>query len=138
MKTFPHSQSGFSAILAVVLVVLLGLIGSYMSTQITAGSISTTLSFNGMQAWFAARSGIEWGIYQVLNQAPPGTGCSPFPGNFTIDNYAVTVTCSGSIEITEGPDRYYIYDLTSTVVSGSAGELTYIYRQITATATDAP
>lgn len=56
MKTLKKAQKGFSIIVAVVLIVLFALIGGYMATLTSVGSLNTTVSAGGMQAWFAARS----------------------------------------------------------------------------------
>lgn len=136
-----YIQKGFSAILAIVLLVLMALLGAYMSTQLSVGSLSTSLSFRGMQAWFAARSGIEWGIYQLLNQATPPSSCvanMEGVGGMTIDGYNVSVDCIPSSQITEGSDKYYVYSLTATATGGISGNMTYVYRQISVNVTDAP
>lgn len=124
-------QSGFSAAIVLVLVTLLGLVGVYMSTQGTVGQLSTVLSFNGMQAWFAARSGADWGALRALN------GSCAASTSFTIDAYSVTVTCS-STSVTEAPDTYNVYSITSSAVRGVNGDLTHISRTVRAFVTDAP
>ena len=136
MKTIHHLQKGFSAILAVILLVLFALIGAYMSTQLSVGSMSTSLTFNGMQAWFAARSGIEWGLYELLKK---GTSCTPnMGGGLNIDGYTVTVDCSASPQITEGSDKYYVYSFSSSAVRGSSGSITHVSRKLSVYITDAP
>lgn len=117
--------------IALVLVTLLGLVGVYMSTQGTVGQLSTTLSLNGMQAWFAARSGADWGALRALN------GSCAASTSFTIDGYSVTVTCA-STAVTEPPDTYNIYSIVASAARGSNGELTHISRTVRAFATNAP
>lgn len=124
-------QAGFSAILALVLVTLLGLIGAYMATQGNVGHVSTALSFNGMQAWFAARSGADWGALRALN------GSCAASTNFTIDGYAVTVTCN-SASVTEPPDTYNVYSIVAMATRGANGDLTRIARTVRTFVTDAP
>ncbi|OGT83907.1 MAG: hypothetical protein A3H91_05050 [Gammaproteobacteria bacterium RIFCSPLOWO2_02_FULL_61_13] len=124
-------QAGFSAMIALVLITLLGLVGVYMSTQGTVGQLSTVLSFNGMQAWFAARSGADWGALQALNSS-----CAAST-NFNIDGYSVTVTCS-SIAVTEAPDTYNIYTINASAVRGANGDLTRISRSVRLFVTNAP
>ena len=124
-------QAGFSAMIALVLITLLGLVGVYMSTQGTVGQLSTVLSFNGMQAWFAARSGADWGALQALNSS-----CAAST-SFTIDGYSVTVTCS-STAVTEAPDTYNIYTINASAVRGANGDLTRISRSVRLFVTNAP
>lgn len=136
MNTTYHLQKGFSAILAVILLVLFALIGAYMSTQLTVGSMSTSLAFNGMQAWFSAKSGIEWGMYELLKK---GTSCTAdMGGGLNIDGYSVTIDCSASPQITEGPDKYYVYSLSSTATRGVSGNITRVSREVSVYITDAP
>lgn len=124
-------QRGVTAIVVLVLVSLLALLGVYMSTQITGAALGTTLSLNGIQAYFAARSGAEWGIHEALNGS-----CAASTG-LTIDGYPVTVTCS-SVSVTEGPDTYNVFTLSSTAERGADGDLDHIYRSISLYVTDAP
>ena len=131
MKLSRKRQSGFSAMIALVLVTLLGLVGVYMSTQGTVGQLSTVLSFNGMQAWFAARSGADWGALRALNGSCSATT------RFPIDAYSVTVTCT-SASVTEAPVTYNIYTVNSTAVRGANGDLTRISRSVRAFVTNAP
>jgi hypothetical protein len=131
MNIRARMQSGFAAVVVLVLVTLFGLIGVYMSTQGTVGQLSTALSLNGIQAWFAARSGADWGALQALN------GSCAASTSFTIDQYTVTVTCS-STSVTEAPDTYDIYTLSSTAVRGTNGDLTHVSRQVRAFVTNAP
>ncbi len=124
-------QGGFSAIIALVLVTLLGLVGVYMSTQHTTGQLSTALSLNGIQAWFAARSGADWGALRALNGSCVATT------SFAIDGYTVTVTCS-STAVTEPPDTYNVYSINASAVRGANGDLTRISRSVRAFITNAP
>ncbi len=126
-----YRQAGFSAMIALVLVTLLGLLGVYMLTQGTVGQLSTVLSFNGMQAWFAARSGVDWGALRALN------GSCAASTSFAIDGYTVTVTCS-STSVTEAPDTYNVYTINATAVRGANGDLTRISRSVRAFVTNAP
>ena len=130
MKTLYQKQHGFTAILVVVILVLFALIGTYMATQVTTASLSATNSFLGMQAWFAARSGAEWGIHQAVH----GASCSSSTV-LTIADFSVTVTCDATA-VSEGPDSYTVYNLTSTATRGSPGDAVYVYRTLNVSATD--
>ena len=123
-------QSGVSAILAVFILVLFALLGTYMLTQFTTTSVSATSSYLGMQGWLAARSGTEWGIFEALH----GSGCAASTV-LTVDDFTVTVKCTAT-PVTEGPDNYTVYDLTSTAVRGSPGETLYVSRRVTTSFTD--
>jgi hypothetical protein len=127
-----HKSRGFSTVLVVVLIVVFGLMGGYMSTQITTSIVMTSASFGGMQGWSSARSASEWATWQVLYS---GTGCGSFPASFTIDSFSINITCSSSA-VSEGPDNYTVYDLVTTAERGSQGEISYIYRAVRSSVTD--
>ena len=133
-----NRQRGFSAITAVVLIVLFGLLGAYMATLTGVQSLTTTLSSRTDQAWFAANSGAEWGIHQVLTSG----SCSAFPATLGITGgsgpaFDVDIDCD-STSVTEGPDTYNIFRLTAFAESGSPGDIGYVARTLRVSVTDAP
>jgi MSHA biogenesis protein MshP len=135
----PARQRGFSAITAVVLVVLFALIGAYMATLSGTQSMSTTASQGAMQAWFAAHSGVEWAVFRVLND----NSCTAVNG-VTLNlneggaaDYAVGLTCAAT-SYTEGPNTYNVYALTSSASRGTTGQVGYVSRIITTRVTNAP
>ncbi|MBF8270699.1 MAG: hypothetical protein HW386_2408 [Gammaproteobacteria bacterium] len=132
MKKIRRLQQGFFAIIVTVVLVLFALIGVYMSTQVTTSALSSSISYLGIQAWFAAKSGIEWGIHQALH----GPSCAATT-TFTIDDFNVKVTCSASV-VSEGPDTYTVNNLTATATKGSPGDLTYVLRKVVTSATLGP
>lgn len=121
-------------IMVVVVITLFALIGGYMATMVTTSSLAASLTFGSMQGWFAAHSGTEWAVWEVLHS---GTGCGSFPASFTIDNFDINITCS-SVAVTEGPDNYTVYDLLTTANRGSQGDSGYILRQVRTSVTDGP
>jgi MSHA biogenesis protein MshP len=132
MKSLRRLQQGFFAILAIVILVLFAIIGVYMSTQVTTTALGTSASYLGIQAWFAAKSGLEWGIHRALH----GANCAA-SSSFTVGDFNVTVACSSAV-VTEGPDTYTVYNLTSTASKGSPGDVLYVNRKAMASATLGP
>lgn len=138
MNRIQHNQRGFSVIMAIILVVLFALLGTYMSTLSNTSSLNTTQSYRSMQAWMAAKSGFQWGVQQVttLNACfIPANGIFTLTGGST-NGYKVTVTCIAS-PIVEGGVMYNVYTLTSAATSGTVGEITYVSRVLNASVTDA-
>lgn len=131
-----NRQRGFSAIAAVVMIVLFGLLGAYMATLTGVQSITTTLSAGTMQAWFAARSGIEWGVFQVTedNDCFPDQTLELTEG--ATDRFQVSVACD-STAVFEAPNNYNVYTLTSTAIRGSVGTPGYVSRTIRVSVTGA-
>jgi MSHA biogenesis protein MshP len=153
MRLFNGKQKGFSAIIAVVLIVLFGLLGGYMATLSTVSVFNTAQSAGSMQAWFAARSGAEWAVYQALNRACTcGTDCCSTGTSGTeiningavvsfdsgeLNGYQATLSCSESA-VSEGGSNYCVYNLGVNAERGSSGSITYVSRQINLSITDAP
>lgn len=141
MIILKKTQKGFSIIVAVVLIVLFALIGGYMATLTSVGSLNTTVSASSMQAWFAARSGVEWAVRDLI---VGGGACSGSTINLSGGNtngFTVVLTCtpSPSSPFTEaGIGTYNVYELTSRATRGSAGSIGYVSRQLNVSITDAP
>lgn len=140
MNKYRKRQRGFSAIAAVIIIVLLALVGGFMATLTTVTSINTTLSAGSMQAWFAARSGIEWAVHQLI-VAAPGACFASSPINLTGGNtngFTVTLTCGATAYTEAGIGTYNVYALTSRAARGNPGDIVYVSRQINLSVTDAP
>ncbi|HLA43124.1 MAG TPA: hypothetical protein VJZ27_06795 [Aggregatilineales bacterium] len=103
-----------------------------MSTQVTTAALSTSISYLGIQAWFAAKSGMDWGIHQALH----GPSCAATT-SFAVGDFNVTVTCT-SAPVTEGPDSYTVYNLASTATKGNPGDVLYVSRRVNTSATLGP
>ena len=139
-----QKQKGFSAIIAVVLIVLFALLGTYMATLSSIGSLNTTQSLGSMQAWFAARSGLDWAVYDAIQNNGASLNCGAAGPNFTLsgggtNNFDVQVTCTTTSFTEAGICTPCItYGLTVVADRGSQGEITYVSRTLRASVTNAP
>jgi MSHA biogenesis protein MshP len=104
---------------------------------------SSALDEEGAMAYQAAKSGIEWGVYQAIESS----SCITAPQEFTLAlavptipastvDYTVEVKCDPTKE-TEGSDEVNVYQITATAknaaaVSAAAGNFA-VERQLTAT-----
>jgi MSHA biogenesis protein MshP len=135
----PLAESGFVLPTAIFLLVVLASLGAYMVSLSRTSQISSALDVQGARAYQAARAGIEWAAWQVVDpqalQTTP-TPCPASPSALTLDatlaGFAVSVTCARSLE-TDGADTVAVYQLTSTATAGSVGEMDYVERRIEAT-----
>ena len=91
---------GVSLITAVFLVVVLaGLTAAIMRVTV-AQHATASMDMLGVQAYQAARSGLDWGLYQRLRVQAPGIDCFTSPSTFAMPpdgglrNFTVTVTCT--------------------------------------------
>ena len=134
----PLAESGFVLPTAIFLLVVLAALGAYMVSLSRSSQISSALDVQGARAYQAARAGIEWAAWQVVDpqllQASP-TPCPASPPTLTLDatlaGFAVSVTCTRSLA-TDGPDTIAIYQISSTATAGAAGEVDFVERQIQA------
>lgn len=132
-------ESGFALPTAIFLLVILGALGAYMVSLSRTSHISSALDIQGGRAYQAARAGIEWGAWQVVDpQAlqPSPTPCPASPTALTLSGtlaaFTVNVSCTRTLA-TDGADSVAIYQITSTATAGVAGEVDYVERQIQST-----
>ena len=138
-------SGGFSLISAIFLLVVVTLLGAYVATLSSSQHIAEALDVEGARAYQAARAGVDWGAWQIL-QAPAGgfrTSCdgatyaAPFSQPLaglagTLSGFAVQVQC-GSAATTEAGTNVRVYRMTVTASKGNLGSLFYVERQLQAT-----
>jgi MSHA biogenesis protein MshP len=135
MKNLQH---GFSIVTAIFLLVVLAGLGAAMVTFSTSQSQSSAMDIMGSRAYQAARAGIEWAAYQVINNST----CPAGPTNLTslggtLAPFTVTVTCATTSPIV-GDSITSFYSVISVACNapnagacpGTAGNSSYIERQI--------
>ena len=137
MKRVPHTESGFVLPTAIFLLVILAALAAYMVSLSRTSHISSALDIQGSRAYQAARAGIEWAAWQVVD--PQGLQPSPAPCpaattlvlEETLAAFRVDVSCTPFVE-TDGADTVAIYQITSTATSGQPGEVDDVERRIEA------
>ena len=111
-------------------------LAAVMMTFFTAQQQSSVLDVMGTRAYQAARAGIEWGAYQVLQNSMPCANSSnivPLVGTMNAFTVKVDVTCGSSTTYYEGTTQVIIYNLTSTATLGQVGQPDYFERQLSVT-----
>jgi MSHA biogenesis protein MshP len=140
-------QRGFTLLAGIFILIVLAALGAFMVNISSMQHVSSALDVQGARAYQAARAGIEWGVYQVLDPTnatavapsnpswPNLPSCPASPSSLTIEGFAVTVTCGRSAVYNEsGTVRSIaVYSLQATATSGVPGSLGYIERQLQAT-----
>lgn len=124
------SQAGFSLVTALFILLVLAFLGGIMATMSGVQSRSSLWAVQGARVYYAARSGLEWGIAESLS-----TG-SCTPGNLNIGGIAVTVACVQQ-GFEEGDQAYNVYHLTATAEWGVFGNSDYVSRRVRARVTGA-
>jgi MSHA biogenesis protein MshP len=115
MRSLPRRAKGFALILALFLIVSLAAIGAYLLTVSNVQVESGIMDEQSARAYQAARGGVEWGAYQVLQSSNcwAGTATMPFPAD--LNNFSASVTCTPPLAPeTEGGASIAIFRITST------------------------
>jgi MSHA biogenesis protein MshP len=126
-----HAQGGFAIVSAIFLVVVLGLLGTVIVSLSTTQQVSGVRDLLGSRAYFAAKAGIEWGAYQVLqlNSCAASTTLPALSGSAA--GFTVQVSCS-STAYEEAGTSGAVYQITSTATRGIDGSLERAERQLQA------
>jgi MSHA biogenesis protein MshP len=142
------SEEGFAFIAALFLLVVLGAFVAFVVSISMNSQTSGALAVQGTRAYEAARAGIEWATYQILDPrtaingtitTPPDCFASPssptLPGD--LGQFALTVTCTRYPSNSASPNYYEeaslrvaVYDVTATATQGTPGAADYVERQI--------
>ena len=124
------SDSGFAMVSAIFLMVVLALLGGLMVTMSNTQQIGATRDVLGTRAYYAARAGLEWGLYQATQSGACGT--SALPGAVAATGFSVQVTCVDSGQFDEGGTPFHVYQITSTASTGTPGNHDHAERQLQA------
>ena len=128
-------QRGFSIITAIFLLVVLSFLGIAMVSFSTSQHQSSAMDVMGSRAYQAARAGIEWAAYKVVNEpqpalAPPGSNINLGSLGGTLAPFSVTVNWSAASHV-EGASTIWIYDVVAVAqTGGSSGDPNYIERVV--------
>lgn len=142
-------QSGFSLVSAIFLLLILSGLGVIMLSVSGVQQTESTQDLQGSKAYQAAKSGIEWGTYLILNPENNNSASAPFTTQFTcptgglstaalpaltagLTGFSIQVSCTRSDYI-EGGNTIAVYQLTSVATTGVAGSGSFVSRNLTAT-----
>lgn len=159
-RQHPFSAAGgFALVSAIFLLVILTSLGAFLVSIVSTQNITSAQDVVGARAYHAARAGIEWSLYAVLDPANttvvapaaaawPNMPACPAAGTvMLIEGFTVTVDCAsfptGVIGAT-GPPVYWeadttraiiVYQLTATAQSTgvAVGAPGYVERQVAVT-----
>ena len=150
------AQRGFSIPTAIFLIVVLALLGVFIVSVTGIQQSSQALDVLGVRAYQAARTGVEWAAFQVLdpnNALNPGPSCSPIstatcptsPTHLSslagsLSPFTVTVQCTMN-SATEGNREIRIFEIVATACNQPSGgsclsttpATGYVERRISAT-----
>ena len=146
-------QRGFLIMAGVFLIVVVAAFIAYVATQSNVQQVTSTDDLESARALQAARAGIEWGAYTILQNNSDAFVSSCKTGTSTktlnsgngfsgtaLASFTTTLTCTGS-STTEASTTLYIYRLVANACNDSGGTCpnssntgaTYVDREVTAT-----
>ena len=130
MNTAAQRMQGFAIVTAIFILVVLAALGAFIVSISTNQQIGTALDIQGVRAYQAAKSGVEWGNYQIeatpaynfsygtpavaVGNANPNTrACPASPASFapaapTLAGFTVTVTCVVTVDGNNGPTVFRV------------------------------
>ena len=114
-------ERGLSLVTAIFLMVVLAMLGAFMVSVTGMQQSSSVLDVQGVRAYEAARAGVEWGAWKVLDPNDaigtydpadcPSTTELTLAGS--LSPFTVTVTCTRTLE-TEGYRNVAVYLVVAT------------------------
>ena len=138
---------GFLVIAAVFLLVIVAALIGYLLTISTASQASSAADANSARAYQAARAGLEWASYRVLQGSGAGgtfeaqcAAGSATARNLTfgtaLSGFTATVSCTGG-SLTEGAATVVAYQVVSvgcndtTCPNAATTSAAYVERKLT-------
>jgi MSHA biogenesis protein MshP len=113
-------QRGFTAISAIVILVVLVALGAFIVSVSTSQQTGSAQDVLGVRAYEAARAGIEWGLYQQLRSGACAGATSFAPPAPTLAGYTVTVGCIATPGTNGGPVTYTVVSTACNQPAGAA------------------
>ena len=152
IQSLARRRGGFALMMAVFMIVTLAAIAVYLLTISTGQLEAVTQDEQATRAYQAARTGVDWGAYQLLQNTGSGfaTACAALAVNssFTqpplalaqgLTGFYAEVTCLAAGSETEGGVPLRVYQLTVTGCNrtpcAGAATPTYVERQLQLTLT---
>ncbi len=140
------TQSGFSLVVAIFLLVVLAALGVFVVQVAMSQYQSVDLQLLAARDRSAAQSGIQFGVYQALHR---GVGWCPLaPASVTaslappaLPGYSVTVACSATQHRISTAGSWHPYDafaLVSTATYGKYGAADFVSRTVWRNVDNAP
>ncbi|MCK4843086.1 MAG: hypothetical protein KAT04_14590 [Methylococcales bacterium] len=123
-------QKGFSIIMAIFILVVLSLLGSYMVKLSGVQHATSTYAIQGARAYQAAKAGVEWAVARISAGGVCSDVNSASPLSFTdINGFSISLSCT-SQSYSEGVANPIVYKITALSEFGVYSSANYISRKI--------
>lgn len=124
-----RNQRGISIMIVIFLLAVVSVLAVSMMNVSTTQHIGSMYAARAAQAYFSARSGIEYAVTSITTAGNPVTACTNVNGSsITVQGFNVALTCTvsppgASPAFNEGNTdpavAYRIYSLTATASGGT-------------------
>ena len=120
-------QKGITLVGAIFVLIIVSLLGQYLIKITGVQRQTSIMTLQNARAYQAANTGIEWGIFRVVNDANcvASTELAPNIGNFT-----TTVLCNAVGTYNEDGTEVTIFQITAESEYGSYGQIDYVSREL--------
>ena len=105
---------------------MLAVMAVVMSTTSSVQNFTTVYSLQQTRAYFAAKSGLEYGIQRAVSAGVCTNGAIALPGV----SFNITVSCTPSAVINEAGVLSTVFQLSSTASTGTLGDVGYVTRTV--------
>lgn len=114
-------EKGFAIISAVVIVVLLAIFGVAMALMGFLQQRQSALDLDTARAYQAAKTGIDWGLYQIQTPATP-VACQTVSFNVggELSRFTITVSCTQT-SVNDGAQPLLVYVIQSNACNNPTG-----------------
>jgi MSHA biogenesis protein MshP len=125
-----NKQAGFSIVMAIFILVVLSLLGSYMVKLSGVQHATAVFSIQGARAYQAARASVGWAVARIIAGGACSDVIAASPLSFAdINGFSVSLSCS-SQSYSEGVDNLIIYKVTGLRQFGAYNSANYISRKV--------
>lgn len=128
-----NKQGGFSIVMAIFILVVLGLLGGYMLrfAGVQLGTFNAALL--GARAYQAAHAGIEWGVARIDNGGACADIAAQTAMSFSgLEGFTVRMSCT-SQNFSEADQTLTIYRINALSQFGAYSGSDYVARQLEVT-----
>lgn len=114
-------EKGFVIVSAVVIVVMLAIFGVAMALMGSLQQRQSALDLDTSRAYQAAKTGIDWGLYQIQTPAlPPACTTTSFNAGGELSRFTITVQCSQT-SVNDGAQPLIVYVVQSNACNNPTG-----------------
>lgn len=121
-----QQTQGFILVTVLFLLAVLAVMAVVMATTSSVQNFTTVYSLQQARAYFAAKSGLDYGIDRAVNASVCTNSAITLPG---ID-FNVVISCSSVAGINEAGNISTVYQLSSTATTGVFGSVGYVTRTV--------